>query len=360
MVSVTTRIQEVQQPRGGYIRLKSFTQMPLCSQMNLHASENISPHMMGHVVDELLRFRFSRSDAFKVAIAKAYSLGEQDKAYLLLESIHNDLDDDSLLAACHLVSYDSLPYKGRHGFYRALSGCHPNKETFENIRKMVLASESFLRRQDETLIEMGASFEGAYTDIITKASCDFITKNTLWDLKTSQYLPNEKDILQVLVYALLARNSFHRKFHQIHKIGILNPRLNKAYLLSLSSIPEDIIEHVKTYVIGYRPKYRFVENRFWIQREDSVSQRGKRGRKISNFRRKLKRWFLIFVFIFIILFLFVSFSLPIERGLFMNPTLRGSLTPRASQNLHKPPIQKFRERPYHMHHHSMRKRLPSQ
>ena len=41
------------------------------------------------------------------------------------------------------------------------------------------------------------------------------------------------------------------EFNDITKIGIYNPRLNKAYILKVSEIPEEIIKMVEKDVICY-------------------------------------------------------------------------------------------------------------
>ena len=45
--------------------------------------------------------------------------------------------------------------------------------------------------------------------------------------------------------------SIHSGFKQIESLGIFNPRLNKVYLLPISTISSDIINEVNTTVIGY-------------------------------------------------------------------------------------------------------------
>ena len=43
---------------------------------------------------------------------------------------------------------------------------------------------------------------------------------------------------------LLRQRAQHRDF---------NPRLNSVYLLSMGSVPKDVIREIETDVIGYRP-----------------------------------------------------------------------------------------------------------
>lgn len=46
-------------------------------------------------------------------------------------------------------------------------------------------------------------------------------------------------------------HSIHTEFKQIENLGIFNPRLNKVYLLPISTISNEIINEVNTTVIGY-------------------------------------------------------------------------------------------------------------
>ncbi|PFD55467.1 hypothetical protein CN271_31405, partial [Bacillus cereus] len=56
---------------------------------------------------------------------------------------------------------------------------------------------------------------------------------------------------QLLIYYLMGVHSIHSEFKQIENLGIFNPRLNKVYLLPISTISNEIINEVNTTVIGY-------------------------------------------------------------------------------------------------------------
>ena len=56
MVSVTQRIREVRQPRGGYLPAKDFSKIELDDGVNLYSQENVHPSLIGLSVDYLSRF----------------------------------------------------------------------------------------------------------------------------------------------------------------------------------------------------------------------------------------------------------------------------------------------------------------
>jgi len=75
MVSVTKRIEQIKQPRGGYIPIKSFSSMELAPSNELNPSENIPPQLIGMTVDYLTRLLLNPSagakEAFKISLMGA-------------------------------------------------------------------------------------------------------------------------------------------------------------------------------------------------------------------------------------------------------------------------------------------------
>lgn len=56
MVSVTQRIKEINQPRGGYLPIKLFSVEQFEDHRVLHPVESVSPSLVGICVDYLTRF----------------------------------------------------------------------------------------------------------------------------------------------------------------------------------------------------------------------------------------------------------------------------------------------------------------
>ncbi|VEE22786.1 Uncharacterised protein [Streptococcus equinus] len=124
-------------------------------------------------------------------------------------------------------------------------------ETIENVRTMVLRSLAFIENYGP-IIKDGFTFEGAYTDVVTIGDGDYLTADTLWDFKVSKKEPNKDQTLQILIYYIMGKHSNYLEFNNIQNLGIFNPRLNKAYSLSVSDISDEIITEVSEKVIGYK------------------------------------------------------------------------------------------------------------
>lgn len=124
-------------------------------------------------------------------------------------------------------------------------------ETIENIRTMVKRSLTFIENYGP-ITKDGFTLDGAYTDIITIGDGDYLTADTLWDFKVSKKEPNKDQTLQILIYYIMGKHSNYLEFNNIQNLGIFNPRLNKAYSLSVSDISDEIITEVSEKVIGYK------------------------------------------------------------------------------------------------------------
>ena len=250
--SVTARIREIKQPRGGYLNPKEFEIIQLKNEKELNPIENISPSIVGTVVDYLTRFMTSnnKKTAFQISITGAIYIKEQKKAENLLQQIEG-LDDKSISAACKLVGYDVVTRTGPANFV-SVDTIQPNEETIFNIREMVERSIQFFKKYGP-VVKYGITFMGGYTDIISTGDADFITEETLWDFKVSKNPPDSKQTLQLLIYYLLGIHSIHYDdyFYLTHYLAIYNPRLNTIYRLDIDKIPEETINIVENEIIGY-------------------------------------------------------------------------------------------------------------
>ena len=91
-----------------------------------------------------------------------------------------------------------------------------------------------------------------YTDVVDAGDGDFLTKDTLWDIKVSKSKPSSNNTLQLLMYYIMGKHSKKPEFAKIKKIGIFNPKLNTVYLLDVKDIPKTIIKTVEKDVICYK------------------------------------------------------------------------------------------------------------
>lgn len=251
MVSVTQRIKQIKQPRGGYIKPKEFTKVIINDNIELNEKENIHSSLVGLVVDYMTRYNNGSSleEAFKISLIGASRIGETKFANCLIDEI-NGLDDKSISNACKLVGYDVCKRSGISA-YKPVQDIEPDIDTINNIRCMVQRSLNYIKNYGP-IISDGFTFEGGYTKIVSKGDGDFLTKDTLWDFKVSVKPPTNAHTLQLLMYYLMGMNSINKeKFQSIKNLGIFNPRLNIVYLLEINKIADEIIKEISEHVIGY-------------------------------------------------------------------------------------------------------------
>lgn len=250
--SVTRRIKQIKQPRGGYIKPKDFMVTSLGDGIDaLHPEENIHPSLIGLSVDYLSRYMAGASEmeAFRISHAGARIIGEDRLAEDLLREI-NGLDDRSIINAIKLSGFDVCLRSGPMG-YKPIEEINPDQDTIENVRTMVERSLDFFEQYASEVIE-GFTFEGGYTSVVSSGDGDFMTRDTLWDFKVSKMSIKKEHTLQLLMYWRMGLHSVHPEFKQIEYLGIFNPRLNQVYRLAVKDIPEDIIQIVEIDVIGYK------------------------------------------------------------------------------------------------------------
>ena len=251
MASVTQRIKQVKQPRGGYIKPKEFDKVLINDNIELNEKENIHSSLIGLVVDYMTRYinGTSLEDSFRISLRGANIIGELDFAESLINNI-NGLDDKSIANACKLVGYD-VCFRAGAAWYKPVQDINPDIDTIENIRCMIERSLEYIKNYGP-IVEDGFTFEGGYTELITSGDGDFLTEDTLWDFKVSIKAPTSAHTLQLLIYYLMGMHSIRKsKFENIKKLGIFNPRLNIVYTLEINKIPDDIIKEVSENIIGY-------------------------------------------------------------------------------------------------------------
>lgn len=275
MASVTKRISEVSQPRGGYLNLKDFEFKQLNDNKELE-EENVHSTIVGLTVDYLTRFllekekksnkdiKHIKQKAFEYSIRgyliKCDIVDEAELAddmtnevdiISLFEKI-NDLDDESIIAACKATTYD-VWYRNPFGALSSTSAkdINPDKDTIENIRIMVERSINFWKLYGPVIVDGFTFKKDAFTKTVTAADGDYLTKNTMWDFKVSKSKPTSKHTLQLLMYWIMGKHSKAQEFENITKLGIFNPRLNQVYLYDTTNLTESIVKEVEDNVICY-------------------------------------------------------------------------------------------------------------
>lgn len=259
MNSVTNRIKNVKQPRGGYINPSEFSVIDLNDGRTLYEEENIHGSIVGMVVDYLTRYMIDKdiAKAFRISL-----LGAREAATFLGSSTEQEannylknikgLDDNSIINACKLVTFDVWfrnPVDAM--FANTAKQTNPDKATVENIRTMVERSISFFQKYGPITIN-GFTFEkDGYTKTVSSGDGDFLTKDTLWDFKVTKTKLSNKNTLQLLMYWIMGQHSGKKEYENINKIGVFNPRLNVVYLFDMTTISPEIISAVEKDVICY-------------------------------------------------------------------------------------------------------------
>ncbi len=248
-LSVTQRIKDIKQPRGGFIPISNFEVTQFNDGLELK-EENVSPGLIGEAVDYLSRFMngSSKAEAFKISLLGASMIYKMDLAKNLLDNVRG-LDNTSIIAAIKLAGFDVVYRAGLMG-YKPVELINPDSKTIFNIRVMVNRSIEFFKKYGP-VVKDGFTFEGAYTDIISKGDGDFVTSDTMWDFKASKYEPLPKYALQLIIYYYMGKRSIHSELHNIEYIGIFNPRLNKIYRYKMSDFSKEAKDIIEKDVIGY-------------------------------------------------------------------------------------------------------------
>ena len=259
MSSVTTRIKEIKQPDGGYLKISDFDITVLNDDNVLNENENIHALVIGLVVDYMTRFMAGTEidKAFEISIwgamvAEKYGRKDSLKELSLYLKKVKGLDDKSIINACKAVTFD-VWYRNSSVAMNAKTAkdIKPDKKTIENIRILVERSLSFLKKYGPVKV-YGFTFEnGGYTETVNSGEGDFLTEDTLWDFKVLKTEPKTNYTLQLIMYYIMGVHSRKEEFKNIKKIGIYNPRLNKVYQFEMHNLSNDIIKDIEENVICY-------------------------------------------------------------------------------------------------------------
>ena len=252
----------VWQPKGGYLKPGSFKLEAIDDKGIVDSEENVSPGIVGLAVDYLSRVAKGATprEAFIVAYRGARLLDTRNRnnhhekvALDLLDKV-TGLDDASITAACKLSNYDSVmrAAAGIEFPFKDIDEIEPDTHTADNIRRMVGRCAAFDERFGSPTKQC-MTFNGGYTDTMTNGDGDFMTADTLWDMKTNKTRPTPRHTLQIACYLLLGLHSDDKKDYEgVGQIGIFNPRRDEVYTLPLRSIGDEALHQIELNVIGYK------------------------------------------------------------------------------------------------------------
>ena len=266
MAGVKERTKQISQ---SYVKLSDFERIQFddgitADDLFPYDYVNIPRSIMGELVECLTRYMLFRKgqEAFIEAIAGAEyaeKIGYKDiaKAARKLLGRIKGLGDASIENAWKLLSFKSwFFYPPIIALYRVTAAMFDNTimpETAENIRIFVKRSVVFFKEYGP-VVKAGFIFtpkSPACTSVVDSGMCDFLTADTLWDMKLLSGRPSSKDTLQVLMYWIMGQHSGQEIFKGITKLGLYNPRQNVAYTLEVAKIPPEVIREVEEKVICY-------------------------------------------------------------------------------------------------------------
>lgn len=255
-MTVTRFCAQYKQPRGGLLNKSEFiikeNVVNLNEQMFDYKLETIHPMLMGTTVDLLVRYMITKDAKYVYELSKmgAGYAGEMKKWHIFIDDIKPDLSKKSIYYGIGLARYEQI-FRSRvigDEYWSVLL----NDETINNIRVMVKRALLFLNNIEEGLVQTNILFHKGYTDVITQGDADYISKNSLIDLKvSSQNLLNKNHTLQLLIYYLLGINSdqeleTYKNMKNIKYLTIYNPRLDKSWSIEIDKIKPEIINEVKS------------------------------------------------------------------------------------------------------------------
>lgn len=292
--TVTGKIDILKQPRGGLINKNMMTKNKLGNGLEeLSEQTNISDSLIGTAVDlytqytlELLKANmpliknkedidvdrlekrkkiynkvfkncltgydiYSSRISNKVQLAEnLYKMVDEGSCGCSSQATYKKQEECRISAICELANYEVI-YRGGISRYKPID--KPNKETISNIEIMKNRAINCFSKVFTPVILTGFRFEGAYTDRISNGDGDYLSPDTLWDLKCIKGDINKNHTLQVAVYWRMGLRSVSKHFFQgIKQLGIFNAKKNIAYTLQTKSLGDDIIEIIDKHIIGYK------------------------------------------------------------------------------------------------------------
>lgn len=252
MPSVTQRIKQVKQPRGGYInprKMLTHRELDILKPPYDATLENVSPSLVGIAVDYLMRFMSGApvEEVFQVSFYGARRVHVDATQYA--DQVMG-LDDASIVATLRLSGFDTIRRAGLNT-YRSVENIKPNAETIENVRAMVEAGLEFFREYGP-IVHTHMTFQGGYTDVVGEGDGDFMTADAIWDFKCSRRPPTSAHTLQIVMYWVMGLHSwFAADYQKVTRLGLFNPRLTSAYTVNVVDIPIDTLRTIETQVICY-------------------------------------------------------------------------------------------------------------
>lgn len=261
MLSVTNRIKTVSQPQNGYVPKTLFSFKKYEDYKELKPIKSALASIQGLAVDYLSRFILSgdKMKSFNISLLgaakvdKAYESDNATKNALSLLEHVTGLNQESAINVCKIVCYDAA-YRAGLEHYQSPDEILFEDDLFDNV--LILTERTLILLKDVgTIVNDGLTFEGGYTKLVDSGDIDYLTADTLIDLKVSKNDFSIKWSLQLLMYYILGIHSIHSEFLSIKKLCIVNPYLNQYCICNIAKISNESKYKVSNNVLGYKMVY---------------------------------------------------------------------------------------------------------
>ena len=257
MASITKICQNAKQPHGGYLPLKNFKKITY-DFLPYDGSEeyNISPNIFGNAIDYGSRIFFD-DNIFDICLQAANAIGPKVHRRLNKEikklnkylDKNNEYNKEAVILLCNIVYFDIVYRSGQYS-EEDLFTCDPDDTTVFLINLYIQRTLEFFKEVGP-VCATGFTFEDAFTHLFTSGDGDFLTKNTIWDIKALKANPNAQQTLQVACYYVAAKHSKKEIYKNINSFGIFNPRKNTAWILNEEEVNSDVLSIVANQFMGY-------------------------------------------------------------------------------------------------------------
>ncbi|VEU76073.1 hypothetical protein [Mycoplasmopsis columboralis] len=276
--SVKSATRIIEQPSEGFLKTTDFQKIRIQDGIQLHKEENIHGNLTLPAIDHLTKFMLGENiiSAFWLSWCGSYSkyLDWKEIKYLknyyqLINEI-TGLDDQSIINACKLVSFDICSY-WTTDVYKPIEEINPDAETIENIRTIVQRNIKFFH-EFGPILSTEFPVEDKNEEVNIFGEIDYVTYDTLWIIKPFKNSFRKERRLELLMYYIMGWHSEMEMFKKINKIGYYNPRKNIVYTMDIHRIDPELIKWVSEFVLKY-PKEKIHEHLSKYKELSKIKQR---------------------------------------------------------------------------------------
>lgn len=299
--SLSKRVKQVMQPKGGYLPISKFQVVNLKDDFKVtnykNKDQEIFSKLINEVVNSISMYLYTNDFAasFRLAIRGIFSYINDYKEYsikyfrddelteLMLDfkskittAFNFNLDDEdesnnyeiirNIFTVCQfevIARFGYEPYKlwkksrGKKIEVDFKSGTVIPDYICRNVIIFIKRTLEFYKNLNK--IDFGELLYNS--ELISSGSCDFISKETLWKLQISQFdFKNNRNIdevtLKLIISYLMIKNNTHynsKNYSWVSNVGIFNPYINSFCIVYdvVEKIDPIYIKEIEEEVIGF-------------------------------------------------------------------------------------------------------------